>query len=515
MFYNDDLKLFKDKGLSQKAIEEQLENFRKGFPWLQIVRPATIGDGIMGISGNEAEEWIEKYLEKSAGLDIVKFIPASGAASRMFKSLFEFESEVPSDESQNERKDIIDNHPEVQEIVEKIKSFAFADELNNRLINNGLSIDLLLNENRVYDIISYILFEKGLNYSSLPKGLIQFHTYPDGARTAMEEHFVEGALYGKDNRNNVNLHFTVSPEHHELFVKLVHRIKARYEGKYRVKYMISFSFQKPSTDTIAVDLNNEPLRNDKEKLIFRPGGHGALLENLNDLDADIVFIKNIDNVAPDRLKEPTVKFKKILGGILLDMQEKIFSFLSQLDVNKHLTEEQRKEIKIFIETELSIEADISNFSMEEEIQYFRKKLNRPIRVCGMVKNTGEPGGGPFIAINTDGSASPQVVETSQMDMSKEENQVFLKKASHFNPVDLVCSLKNYKGRKFDLMNYRDMDTGFISLKSKDGIELKALELPGLWNGAMSDWNTVFVEVPIETFSPVKTINDLLRREHQS
>ncbi len=513
MFNNDDLKLFKEKGLFQEVIEEQLENFRKGFPWLQIVRPATIGDGIMDISENEAEEWIEKYVEKSAGLGIIKFIPASGAASRMFKSLFEFESS--SLEPQKETSEIINHYPDIKKITENIKSFAFADELNDRLINDKLSIDLLLNEDRIYDLISYILFEKGLSYGSLPKGLIQFHAYPDGPRTAMEEHFVEGALYGKDSRNIVSLHFTVSPEHHELFLDLVNQIKDRYEEKYGVNYSISFSFQKPSTDTIAVDLNNEPLRNEEGELVFRPGGHGALLENLNDLDTDIVFIKNIDNVAPDRLKKPTVKYKKILGGILLDLQEKIFSFLSQLDDKNQLTEDKRLEIKTFIETELSIEANISSFSREEEIQYFRKKLNRPIRICGMVKNTGEPGGGPFITINTDGSASPQVVETSQMDMSKEENIVFLKKASHFNPVDLVCSLKNYEGRKFDLMNYRDMNTGFISLKSKDGIELKALELPGLWNGAMSDWNTIFVEVPIETFSPVKTINDLLRREHQS
>lgn len=514
MFINTDLELFKEKGLTSEDIESQVENFRKGFPWLQIVRPVTIGDGIMVVSDNEAEIWIDNYIEKSDGLGIVKFIPASGAASRMFKSLFEFEAESSSLESQKEISKIIDKHSDIKEIIGNIRSFAFAEELNDKLKNNDLSVDLLLNENRVYDLISYILFEKGLSYGSLPKGLIQFHAYPDGPRTAMEEHFVEGALYGKDSMDNVNLHFTVSPEHHELFVKLVNRIKAGYEEKYGVNYKISFSFQKPSTDTIAVELNNEPLRNEDGVLVFRPGGHGALLENLNDLDADIVFIKNIDNVAPDRLKEPTVKYKKILGGILLELQERIFSFLSQLDDNNQLTEVQRTEIKTFLETELSIEANIFNFSKEEEIQYFRKKLNRPIRVCGMVKNTGEPGGGPFIALNTDGSASPQVVETSQMDMSKEENIAFLKKASHFNPVDLVCSLKNYKGRKFDLMNYRDMNTGFISLKSKDGIELKALELPGLWNGAMSDWNTVFVEVPIETFSPVKTINDLLRREHQ-
>lgn len=514
MFTQNDLELFKEKGVSREDIEKQLESFRKGFPWLKIIRPAVTGDGIIKVSENQYDGWINKYAESAEKLSIVKFVPASGAASRMFKSLFEYVAAAKKKRNDTDREKLLDEYPEVKEVFEKMHSFAFSGKLNELLKDQGLSIDHLMNEENVYELTSTILFEKGLNYGSLPKGLILFHAYSEGARTAMEEHFVEGALYGKDNRNNVHLHFTVSPEHHSLFLELTRQIQPLYEEKFGVHYKVDFSFQKPSTDTIAVDLNNEPLRDSKGKLIFRPGGHGALLENLNELDADIVFVKNIDNVAPDRLKEPTVRYKKILGGVLLSIQEKVFSYLRALEDKNEITEHRKAEIREFLRKDLSIAPGNTNLSIIEEIEYFKTKLNRPVRVCGMVKNTGEPGGGPFIAVNPDGSASPQVVEASQMDMTKEESKVLLKNATHFNPVDLVCSLKNYKGEKFDLMKYRDMNTGFISLKSKDGVELKALELPGLWNGAMSDWNTVFVEVPIETFSPVKTINDLLRPEHQ-
>ncbi len=513
MFTQQDLELFNEKGMSPEEIEKQLESFKKGFPWLKIVRPAVTGDGIVRVSENQSDEWIKKYSEYAEKLTIVKFVPASGAASRMFKSLFEYVTASKTNTAVDREK-LTEEYPEVKEVFDHVRSFAFSDKLDERLKEKGSSIGQLLKEKNIYELISFILFKKGLNYGSLPKGLILFHAYKAGARTAMEEHFVEGAKYGKDGENRVNLHFTVSPEHHSLFLELTSQIQSLYEDEFGVHYKVDFSYQKPSTDTIAVDLNNEHLRDSNGKLIFRPGGHGALLENLNELEADIVFVKNIDNVAPDRLKEPTVRFKKILGGVLLDIQEKIFSYLKELEEKETITDSKKDEIREFLKNDLSIDPGAAKLTAAEETEYFRIKLNRPVRVCGMVKNTGEPGGGPFIVVNPDGTASPQIVEASQMDMSLDESKILLKNATHFNPVDLICSLKNYKGEKFDLMKYRDMNTGFISMKSKDGVELKALELPGLWNGAMSDWNTIFVEVPIETFSPVKTINDLLRTEHQ-
>ena len=321
-------------------------------------------------------------------------------------------------------------------------------------------------------------------------------------------------MYAKNNAGEVNIHFTVSPEHQALFEQLVAEKKDAYEDKFSVKYDISFSVQKPSTDTIAVNMDNTPFRDKDGKLLFRPGGHGALIENLNDVDADVVFIKNIDNVVPDSFKSATIIYKKLIAGVLVSLQEKIFKYLELIDTGKY-THDQIEEMIHFLQNDLCTrKSDIKLMEDAELVLYIKDKLNRPLRVCGMVKNVGEPGGGPFLAVNPDGSVSLQVLESSQIDMNDPVKKALFEKGTHFNPVDLVCAIKNYKGEKFNLPDYVDKNTGFISYKSKDGKELKALELPGLWNGAMSDWNTVFVEVPIETFNPVKTVNDLLRREHQ-
>ena len=363
-----------------------------------------------------------------------------------------------------------------------------------------------------YDtILDYILGEEGLNYANLPKALIHFHKYDNENRLALHEHFVEGAKYAQMQDGVVHLHFTVSPEHHDDFLFEIEEIQEEYESKYDVMYVVDFSFQKPETDTIAVNLDNTPFL-DSENLLFRPAGHGALLSNLNDLDSDLIYIKNIDNITTDRLKSDTILYKKALASFLINTQNRIFEYLKQL-YNEGISDADIKEIEFYLSENLkivSVKAD-----KNQKIDFLRSVLNRPIRVCGMVKNEGEPGGGPFWVFDEDLKIeSLQIVESSQIDLENIEQKQIVHSATHFNPVDLVCATKNYKGEKFDLTQFVNAETGFISIKSKDGKELKAMELPGLWNGAMDKWITFFVEVPLSTFSPVKTINDLLREEHR-
>ncbi|MDL2242095.1 DUF4301 family protein, partial [Bacteroidales bacterium OttesenSCG-928-L03] len=444
----------------------------------------------------------ENYLNEDK--QIVKFVPASGAASRMFKDLFEFlEADYEAPQTAFEKA-----------FFEGIERFAFFYALNDCCLRNEtLSIRQLVAAGKYKPVVENLLLEKGLNYGQLPKGLIEFHFYQEGPRTAMEEHLVEGALYACNKQKQVNIHFTVSAEHQALFEALTREKTPGYADLYDVKYDVSFSVQKSSTDTIAGDADNKPFRNG-DKLLFRPGGHGALIENLNDIKADVVFVKNIDNVVPDHLKEPTVLYKKLIGGLLVSLQKRMCDYLELIDSGNY-THEQVMDMLYFLQDELCIKnPETKHLEDGELILYIRSKLNRPIRVCGMVRNQGEPGGGPFLAVNPDGTISPQILESSQIDLKDPEKKALFEQGTHFNPVDLVCGLKDYRGNSFDLPDYVDKNTGFISIKSKSGKELKALELPGLWNGAMSDWNTIFVEVPVETFNPVKTVNDLLRPEHQ-
>ncbi|GHV27762.1 hypothetical protein FACS1894176_09950 [Bacteroidia bacterium] len=379
--------------------------------------------------------------------------------------------------------------------------------------NEGKAIDELIADGQYKAVVENLLNVKGLNYGQLPKGLLYFHTYPEGVRTAMEEQLVEGVLYACNAAKQIHVHFTVSSEHKALFEQLTREKTPVYAQKFGVTYQVNFSEQKSSTDTIAADADNQPFRDD-DTLVFRPGGHGALIENLNDMDADVVFIKNIDNVVPDTFKPATVLYKQLIAGVLVDYQQKMFAYLQQIESGKY-TREQLLEMLYFLQNELCIKnPETKHLEDSELVLYIKTKLNRPLRVCGMVRNTGEPGGGPFLTVNPDGTISLQVLESSQIDLTDPAKKAMFEQGTHFNPVDLVCALKNYQGEKFDLPQYVDKNTGFISLKSKNGNPLKALELPGLWNGAMSDWNTVFVEVPIETFNPVKTVNDLLRAEHQ-
>ena len=507
MLTHEDKELLAKKGISEEKIAEQLACFEKGFPFLKLSAAASVENG--GIMKAEDKDF-ERYLAawdayKDGDKKIVKFVPAPGAASRMFKNMFEFLGADYDKPTTDFEKKFFDH----------IHDFAFYNDLNAACMDNtGKNIDALLSEQNYKAIVSNLLEAAGLNYGALPKGLLKFHRYADGVRTPLEEHLVEGALYAAGKTGEVNVHFTVSTEHRALFEKLVAAKVGEYEAKYGTKFHISFSEQKPSTDTVAADMDNKPFRDKDGKLLFRPGGHGALIENLNDLDADIVFIKNIDNVVPDRLKADTVTYKKLLAGVLVTLQKQAFEYLELLD-SGHYSHEQLETIIRFVQQQLRCRrTDLKELEDADLVIYLRKKLNRPMRVCGMVKNVGEPGGGPFLAYNPDGTISLQILESSQIDMNDPEKKAMFEKGTHFNPVDLVCAIRDYKGNKFNLLEHVDKATGFISYKSKNGKDLKALELPGLWNGSMSDWNTVFVEVPLSTFNPVKTVNDLLREQHQ-
>ena len=440
MLSNSDLKQLAQKGITPEQIENQLQEFKTGFPFLRLEGPAAVGNGIVAPTEAECQDYVKTWNDyKAEGKKIVKFVPASGAASRMFKDMFAFVDapyDVPTTDFE---KEYFNN-------IEKFAFYGALDEVCKK--NNGKGIKELIAEGNYKAVAKNMLDKSGLNYGQLPKGLLLFHNYPEGPRTPMEEHLVEGALYAESGAE-ANVHFTVSHEHLQLFEQKVADKQAQYAQKYGIKYNISFSEQKPSTDTVAANPDNTPFRNEDGSLLFRPGGHGALIENLNEISADVVFIKNIDNVVPDRLKPETVTYKQVIAGILVALQKKVFHYLEVLDT-----------------------------------------------------------------YNQDGTVSLQILESSQIDKNNEEYMRMFKEGTHFNPVDLVCAIKDYKGQPFNLPEYVDKTTGFISSKSKNGKELKALELPGLWNGAMSNWNTIFVEVPLGTFNPVKTVNDLLREQHQ-
>ena len=505
MLSERDLMQIADKGISEKQIENQLNEFKTGFPFLRLEAAASVERGIVATTAESRDKY-EKCWEqfKAAGNKVVKFVPASGAASRMFKDMFAFVDAEYDKPTTDFEKKYFDN----------IEKFAFYDELNEaRLKNEGKDIPTLLADGNFKAVASQMLRPEGLNYGQLPKGLLLFHKYAEGPRTPMEEHLVEAALYAASN-GEAHIHFTVSHEHMPLFRQKVADKVDFYSKKYGVKYDISFSEQKPSTDTVAANPDNTPFRNADGSLLFRPGGHGALIENLNEIDADVIFIKNIDNVVPDRLKDETITYKQVIAGVLVSLQQKAFEYLRLLEAGTY-NHDKLEEIIRFVQQDLCCrKADIKELEDADLVIYLREKLNRPMRVCGVVKNVGEPGGGPFLTYNQDGTVSLQILESSQIDKNNAEYMEMFTKGTHFNPVDLVCAVKDYKGQPFNLPDFVDRTTGFISSKSKNGKELKALELPGLWNGAMSNWNTVFVEVPLGTFNPVKTVNDLLREQHQ-
>lgn len=505
MLTEKDIKQIENQHLTIKEVENQLERFKKGFPYLKLEKPATIDDGIVQLNDSEVNAYAKLYDDSKP--EALKFVPASGAASRMFKFLFEFYGQAKNQYASLEQIE----HDDVKRFFREIKNFAFYDELKSIIQSAGQDRNELLEEGKYKTILKYILTEDGMNYGARPKAVLSFHQEEKKIKTAFEEHLIEGAAYAKNNNGRVKIHFTISPEHAPMFDDLLQKVKNEYEQKLKVQFEITYSQQKPSTDIVAVDMENNLFRNDDGTLLFRPGGHGALIENLNDLSSDIIFIKNIDNVVPDRLKGETIQYKKALAAVLLSYQEKIYKYLEMIE-SANISNDQMGEITHFIKEELCYTFDFD--AITDQKQFIFNILNRPIRVCGMVKNEGEPGGGPFWVKHPDNHADLQIVETSQINQNDSNQLQILKQSTHFNPVDLVCCIKNYKGEKFNLLQYRDSETGFISKKSKDGKDLKAQELPGLWNGAMANWNTIFVEVPIITFNPVKTVNDLLRPEHQ-
>jgi len=516
-FNENDLNQMKEKGISRDEVLSQLERFKKGFSFFRLNRACTPGDGIHVFQSSDIEPLIKVHSETAQAGRVMKFVPASGAASRMFKSLLQFYHPDRLNDKTPSQKRSKKEGPEYQAFLrcmKNIKRFAFYDALKTAMSKDSLDIESLLAREQYQPIVAYILTGQGLDLMDLPKGLIPFHLYHDHTRTPFEEQMLEGATYARDEKGVVHLHFTVSADHKDAIRDYLDKTRDRYESG-GVKYDFAFSVQKPSTDTIATDTNNEPFRGRDGKLLFRPGGHGALLENLKDLEGDIIFIKNIDNVVPDRLKPETILNKKVLGGYLVFIQNKVFEYLHVLteeDVNTQklgkIMEFSRDKLSIFLPEALT------RGPKEEKIHYLAKKLNRPLRVCGMVRNEGEPGGGPFWVEGADKALSCQIVESHQVDMASDEQRTVWESSTHFNPVDLVCGVRDFRGEPFDLLDFADPDTGFISKKSQEGRELKALELPGLWNGAMADWNTIFVEVPLITFNPVKTILDLLRKEHQ-
>ena len=477
MFNEKDLQQIAAHGLTPEAVEHQIENFRRGFPFLGIVRAASPADGVVVVDAAAADAAVARYEQATGELRIVKFVPASGAATRMFKELFSFVNEGKRTAG-------------IDKLVAEIEHFAFWPELK-----------ALLPADYTDEQLVSTIIKEGLNYGAKPKGLVTFHAYPEGARKAVEEHLAEGAAYATA-QGVARIHFTVSPEHIEGFKSLLEEKVPFYEARYGIRYDISFSVQKPSTDTIAVNPDNTPFRQDDGSLLFRPAGHGALIENLNDIDADVIFIKNIDNVTTDARRGDTVRYKKILAGLLIELQERSFEYLKALEVGGADLEA----IAAFVEQQLCVK-----LPEQYDAALLKAVLDRPIRLCGMVRNEGEPGGGPFWVKNEDGTESLQIAESSQI---APEDMHLMQSATHFNPVDLVCGVKNSKGGKFDLRGYTDPATGFISSKSAGGRDLRAQELPGLWNGAMAKWNTIFVDVPITTFSPVKVVQDLLREQHQ-
>ncbi len=508
MLTEKDLSYLAQKGISEDKLNAQIERFKTGFPYLRLDASAKVGEGILRLSDAQQDAAVARWNKYLAdGGDVCKFVPASGAASRMFKALFSFvngNDEVPAPGS------------DVDKLIANITKAPFYKELDETTRKlHGKGVDALIADGRYKDVIGAIILPEGMNYGNLPKAVLTFHRYADGTtRTPMEEQLMEGAQTAATD-GKVKLHFTVSAAHQKLFAdKLATAIPA-FEKATGLSYDVTTSEQKPSTDTVAATLDNEPFRDAKGDIVFRPGGHGALIENLNDMDSTVVFIKNIDNVVPDSQREATIRSKKVLAGELILAHDKVDAYLKLLRGASY-TDADLKEIAEFLKNTFFIKAEeFETLKGAELADFLAKKLNRPMRACGMVRNEGEPGGGPFIAYNSDGTASPQILESTQIDTSVAEYADIMKQATHFNPVDLVCYIKDVDGNKFNLPDYVDPDTGFISSKSLDGRELRALELPGLWNGAMSDWLTLFVEVPVESFNPVKTVNDLLRPAHQA
>ncbi len=507
-FTESDLRYLQTKGISTEKAQGQIETFKEGIPPVSLVKAAVVGDGIVRFTPEEQRNLREQYNEKRQGKKVIKFIPASGAASRMFKSLFGFLSSFnPASDSLEA---YLESDPAMRKFYEGIRDFPFYALVQSRIRGEATT-----KAGELYAFVKELLSEDGLNYGFYPKGLLPFHKYEKSLDTPFAEHLREGAAYA-DNGGTANLHFTISPQHDALFHQEFDAVKDRIGSETQCSFTVGYSFQKPSTDTLAVTPENEPFRDNSGQLLFRPGGHGALLENLDEQEGDILFIKNIDNVVVHSELEHITAWKEVLGGYLLQIQQQAYSYLRMLDEGS-LDLDLLNRVRDFLEQKLNARfaGNFSGLSLDDQVAVLRDKLNRPIRICGMVKNEGEPGGGPFWIRDRQGHDSLQIVESAQVDMADPDQRSTFSESTHFNPVDLVCGIRDAYGEKFNLMNYVDTKQGFITEKTFEGRPLKALELPGLWNGGMAHWNTVFVEVPVSTFNPVKTVNDLLKPAHRT
>nr|WP_293304151.1 DUF4301 family protein [Allomuricauda sp.] len=505
-----DLEQLENKGISKEKVANQIETFKEGIPFVDLMKAAVISNGILRFSEKEQEGLVQYFEQNRGHLDLLKFVPASGAASRMFKAMFNFlDAFDPKKETLSEYLDRTGDS-DAKKFTDQMHKLPFYGLIMDRIKDNASNKD-----EEAYLFVKEMLGEDRLNYGFYPKGLLPFHAYDSGSATPFEEHLKEAALYAK-TEGKAHLHFTVSPQHDEMFKDEESKVGPKISEATDTQFLISYSNQKPSTDTIAVDMENQPFKNGDGSILFRPGGHGALIENLNEQDADIIFIKNIDNVVVDKNLEKVANSKKMLAGVLRKVQAKAFDYARLLDDNE-VSPEKSDEIKSFLERELNVRMpkNYDDLDVNEQLVILKDKLNRPIRICGMVKNEGEPGGGPFWVKDVEGNISLQIIESAQIDLSDQEQEAILKNSTHFNPVDLVCGVRNHKGEKYDLLDFVDPKQGFITGKTQEGKELKALELPGLWNGAMAFWNTLFVEVPLVTFNPVKTVNDLLKPTHQA
>lgn len=512
-FTDADFAQIRALGISLDKIEGELLLFQSGIPKITLERPATVNDGIVKLTNEEFQKYADFFDAKKQELKLKKFVPASGAATRMFKFLSEFLNNFEHEKETinayiNRKKD-----KNLSIFLAGIEKFPFYEEIKTHIKEQYQDYYSLESHEKSYRFIKAMLTSDNFDFANKPKGVLDFHKYETEITTPVEEHLNECAFYASANSVS-HLHFTVSENHEHLFQKIINEVKEKVEKKSNTKLHVSFSYQDKSTDTIAVYPNNEPFRNEKGQLVFRPGGHGALINNLNELDADVFFIKNIDNVIQNHIREITL-YKKGLAGILIDLQQQIFKILNAIE-NDAIAERYIPEIIYFMEQKLNIDIleDFNKYTIENKLEFIKNKLNRPIRVCGMVKNEGEPGGGPFWVRSYKGNLSLQIVESSQVDTHNPEQAQIFAQATHFNPVDLVCATKNYRGEKFDLTQFIDTNAGFIVHKNNKGRDLKGYELPGLWNGAMAKWITVFVEVPLVTFNPVKTVNDLLKPAHQ-
>ncbi len=512
MLSQKDQEELRSKGISETELFKQIEQIKKGIIPQELIRPAVIENGIIVTTEKTRNYYINVFDDYSRDRHIVKFVPASGAASRMFKDLYACIDEMKQSEDSSE--EIPSKYLRIRQMIEKLSEMAFYPALKEYFKQKDISLSELLKSKKHKTIIEAILSSEGLNYGNLPKALLHFHNYNTYQRKAIDEHLVEGALYAVNATGNVNIHFTISPEHETMFIDHLKEVLPIYEEKFGITYKVTFSFQHTSTDTPATDDQGNLIREQDGSIVFRPAGHGALLKNLNDLDGDLIFIKNIDNVTTDKLRSPTIEYKKVLAGILIEKEITINGNLSLL-MDDSCSPEEIYEIAAFVKNDMmvSLPDDFFEMDIDKQRRILTNKLNRPIRVCGMVKNEGEPGGGPFFVKNPKGITSLQIVENAQINMNDPLQTQILRGSTHFNPVDIVAGIIDFLGRKFDLNDFVDPETYIVSEKSKDGKPLKALELPGLWNGAMAGWITYFVEVPLETFTPVKEIFDLLRPQH--